>query len=1013
MASRGRKPPDGLMRDRGIAARAAFDHNQKNIHGHRCVMPRPFLPLLLALAANAIHAATAVAQPAAPVREPLDRGFAAIVQPFLKNHCLTCHGAKKQEAKLDLSRYSSLATVAKDQRVWETILERIEAGEMPPEKALRQPSADERRAVINWIRELRDDEVRRNAGDPGPVLARRLSHAEFDYTIRDLTGVDIRPTREFPVDPANEAGFDNSGESLTMSPALMKKYLAAVRYVAEHLVLKPNGFVFAPHPVVAETDRDKYCVHRIIDFYNRHNVDYADYFAAAWRFQHRAKLGNASLSLADIAEEKRLSSKYLATIWSIVSDPEPQPGPLGEVLGLWRNLPSDVDKPTELQGACEHLRDFVVTQRKKLTPPPAKMHVEHISDGSQPFVLWRNRQLAASHMRSSGAAADPDAPEKVKRAREVFCRTFPDAFVVSDRGPYFDPNGAGQGRLLTAGFHLMQGYFRDDGPLYELVLDEARQHELDTLWQDLDFVTLVPLRQYKDFIFFERAEPPRYMLEAKFDFALAADPEVVSEAKMERLRAAYLAKAREIGAHDQALEAIDTYFTNMSAEIRRVERARKDAEPSHLAALLKFTERACRRPVSKAEREELLAFYRVLREQDQMSHEEALRDTIASVLLSPNFLYRFDLAPPGIGDRPEKASSPGVGARPLSPYELASRLSYFLWSSMPDDELLSHAAAGDLARPEVLATQTRRMLRDGRVRRLAVEFGGNWLDMRRFEEYNAVDRERFAGFTDELRRAMYEEPIRFFVDLAQGNRSVLAFLAADHTFVNPILAKHYGVTIPEVGPDEWIRVDQAKAYGRGGLLPMAVFLTKNAPGLRTSPVKRGYWVVRRLLGEHIPAPPPEVPELPKDEAALGEITLPQLLARHRDNKACAGCHDRFDALGLAFEGYGPIGELRTVDLGGRPVENRGAFPDGRQGTGIEGLQRYLTDKRQNEFVNNLCRKLLAYALGRTLLLSDRETLENMKSRLAADDYKFETLIESIVASKQFLNTRVEPDGLKQ
>jgi len=200
-------------------------------------------------------------------------------------------------------------------------------------------------------------------------------------------------------------------------------------------------------------------------------------------------------------------------------------------------------------------------------------------------------------------------------------------------------------------------------------------------------------------------------------------------------------------------------------------------------------------------------------------------------------------------------------------------------------------------------------------------------------------------------------------------------------------------------------VNGAQAYGRGGLLPMAVFLTKNAPGLRTSPVKRGYWVVRRLLGEHIPAPPPEVPELPRDEAKLGELTLPQLLARHRDHKACAGCHQRFDALGLAFEGYGPIGELRTVDLGGRPVENQATFPDGSQGTGLAGLRRYLSDKRQDEFVDNLCRKLLAYSLGRTLLLSDKETLENIRSRLVADDYKFETLVESIVSSKQFLNQR--------
>src|SRR5205085_11048640 len=164
------------------------------------------------------------------------------------------------------------------------------------------------------------------------------------------------------------------------------------------------------------------------------------------------------------------------------------------------------------------------------------------------------------------------------------------------------------------------------------------------------------------------------------------------------------------------------------------------------------------------------------------------------------------------------------------------------------------------------------------------------------------------------------------------------------------------------GPEVWVQVDEAHRYGRGGLLPMAVFLTRNSPGLRTSPVKRGYWVARRMLGEHIPAPPPEVPELPKDEAKLGEQTLPQLLARHREHKACAGCHQRFDSIGLAFEGYGPIGERRTRDLGGRPVETKATFPDGSDRTGLDGLRHYLGTKRQDEFVDNLCRKLFAYAL---------------------------------------------------
>jgi Protein of unknown function (DUF1588)/Protein of unknown function (DUF1585) len=184
---------------------------------------------------------------------------------------------------------------------------------------------------------------------------------------------------------------------------------------------------------------------------------------------------------------------------------------------------------------------------------------------------------------------------------------------------------------------------------------------------------------------------------------------------------------------------------------------------------------------------------------------------------------------------------------------------------------------------------------------------------------------------------------------------------------------------------------------------MAVFLTSNSPGLRTSPVKRGYWVVRRLLGETIPPPPPGVPELPKDESKLGELTLPQILARHREAKECAGCHRRFDTIGLAFEGYGPIGERRERDLGGHPVDARATFPDGSEGTGLDGLRHYLSARRQEEFVANLCRKLLAYALGRSLIPSDQATVEAMRARLSADGHRFGGLIETIVTSPQFLN----------
>jgi hypothetical protein len=441
-----------------------------------------------------------------------------------------------------------------------------------------------------------------------------------------------------------------------------------------------------------------------------------------------------------------------------------------------------------------------------------------------------------------------------------------------------------------------------------------------------------------------------------------------------------------------ALKAIDEHFTWVNANLRWVEKAKIEAEPTHLDALLGFAARAYRRPLTVAETADMLAYYRKLREKDGLSHEDAIRDSIVSVLVSPDFCYRIDLV----------AEGPKVA--PLSDFALASRLSYFLWSSMPDAELMAVAAKGDLKRPELLARQARRMLKDEKVRGLATEFGGNWLDFRRFEELNTVVRERVPALDNDLRLAMYEEPIRFMLDVFRENRSVLDFLYAKHTFVNPALAKHYGIPNMRGDKNVWVRVDDANQYERGGILSMATFLTKNAPGLRTSPVKRGYWVVKQVLGEHIPPPPAVVPELPRDEAKL-DLPLRELLARHRENPSCASCHARFDSLGLVFEGFGPVGERRTKDLSGRAIDASATFPGGATGSGIEGLKTYLRASRQNDFLDNLSRKLLAYALGRSLILSDDILIESMRAKLVRDSYRFDSLVESIVTSSQFRNKR--------
>jgi Protein of unknown function (DUF1587) len=293
------------------------------------------LPVILAIA---VIPAAGTATPA------LDRQFEQIVRPFVTKYCIGCHSGQMPAAQFDLKDYTTMKMVIRDYPRWALVLEKLAAKEMPP-KPVPPPPAEASQHVIDWIQAVRAEEVRKNAGDPGPVLARRLSNAEYNYTVRDLTGQDMQPTREFPVDPANPAGFDNSGESLTMSAGLLNKYLQAARGVADHMVLTPNGIDFAPYPMLVETDREKYAIQPILNFYLRQPTDYADYFQAAWRFKYRAALGKPAATLAAIAVDAKVSSKYLPMVWQILED-KGAVGPIAKLQTMFRALPAPVaNKP--------------------------------------------------------------------------------------------------------------------------------------------------------------------------------------------------------------------------------------------------------------------------------------------------------------------------------------------------------------------------------------------------------------------------------------------------------------------------------------------------------------------------------------------------------------------------------------------------------------------------------------------------------------------------------------------
>jgi hypothetical protein len=495
-------------------------------------------------------------------------------------------------------------------------------------------------------------------------------------------------------------------------------------------------------------------------------------------------------------------------------------------------------------------------------------------------------------------------------------------------------------------------FYREDDALQRLMLADADARELDRLWEELHWVSQSPLKLVAAY-------------EQIREFATQDRPDLVEAFKP-------LKQPIDDGAAAFAKKLVE-------------------AEPRHVERLIEFAGRAYRRPLTPAEAAELRGLYRRLR-QEELSHEEAFRLTLARIFVSPAFLYRLERAPAG------------TKTARVSDWELASRLSYFLWSSPPDEPLRAAAASGNLRQPAVLADQTRRMLADPRVRRLATEFACQWLHVYEFDTLDEKSEKHFPEFAA-LRQDMYEEAIRFFTDLFQRDGSVLSLFDADHTFVNERLARFYG--IPGVNGEEWRRVTGMRALGRGGLLGFSATLAKQSGASRTSPILRGNWVSEVLLGEKLPKPPPGVPVLPEDETATQGLTVRQLVQRHTSDPNCSGCHAKIDPFGFALEGFDAIGRSRTVDLAKRPIDATTRTPDGQPIDGLSGLRGYLLRTRREAVLRQFCRKLLGYALGRAVQLSDEPLLARMQQTLAQRGYRFSAAVELIVESRQFREIRGE------
>lgn len=485
-------------------------------------------------------------------------------------------------------------------------------------------------------------------------------------------------------------------------------------------------------------------------------------------------------------------------------------------------------------------------------------------------------------------------------------------------------------------------FHREDEHLQRLMLRNDEISQLDQLWDELLFVSREPLELV-------------VALEQIIQFATQDRQDLVPQ------------------------------FQNLQEPTRlRAEAFRKRQtalEPVHVESVLQLAQRAWRRPLGSDEQDALRSLYQQLRE-TELSHEEAVRLLMARVLSAPAFLYKLE--------RP----APGETPTPVSDFELATRLSYFVWSSLPDEELLSIAQNGTLSDEAELSRQVRRMLAHPHVRRMAIEFFCQWMHFRDFDRNDDKNEKLYPQFA-ELRTEMYEETVQFFTDLIRRDQSILSLLQSDHTFLNHTLAKHYQIPVSQ---DGWQRVDGVGQHRRGGVLTMATFLASQSGASRTSPILRGNWIYETLLGQRLPRPPANVPQLPDD--VPDGLTARELIEQHSSNPACAKCHVQIDPYGFALEQFDAIGRQRSS-----VVDTSTVLVDGTELSGVEELQAYLLTHQREAFVRQFCRKLLGFALGREILLSDELLLQQMQQALEDQEYRFSAAVETIIRSPQFRHIR--------
>lgn len=869
------------------------------------------------------------------------------IKPILEKYCFDCHSDGVDKGNFVFDEHTDFAALRADVVMWDHVRQQIVTHVMPPEKK-EKPSLQERDDLLAWI----DDSVfwfDPNKPDPGHVTTRRLNRTEYNNTVRNLLYVYTNPANDFPPDDTGY-GFDNIGDVLSVSPLLMEKYLRASREVAEDAIN-----ISTPEHVDIELGAKK--------FWNQKG-ETKEWEGVRW-FHSNAEVatkitvpatGTYALTIHIAATESgnesakialRINGKDISTF---------------DIRARWKDDKGPWQK---------------ITQSVQLNGGDSKISVAFLND-----------------------QADPMNPDPHKRDRNVALDK------IEVQGPY--------GLLAPRGSKFLQWLVGNKPiglPTMELSGEHFLKGEGDSA---IDTGTIVlPSSGYvKHAIDIQEAGKYRFTLKAGAQ--QAGDEPAKTEMRIAgKTIGAFSVTAKNqapqffhveadlpVGKHELQVHFLNDFYDEKTKQDRNFWLHEVNVEgplekgsgiqSSDLAALVeKMGARLFRRPMKDEEKSKWIAFSTLAMKEGE-SALGALRYTLEGMLVSPTFLFRGSPTPTGTAFN---------GISDIDEYSLANRLSYFFWAAPPDTRLLELAAKNELRKN--LSTEIKRMIEDERSSSLKENFAGQWLQLR---DMNIVspDTRRFPEWRGGIASLMKRESEMFFDHILHENLSIIEFLNADYTFVDAKLAKYYD--LKGVKGDKFQKVS-LQGTPRGGILTQGSILTLTSTQTRTSPVKRGKYLLENILGTPPPPAPGGVPPLDESKVRKSNLTLREQFAEHRSNSSCAGCHAFLDPMGFAFENFDAIGRYREKEKN-HPIDASGQLVRGQQFKNLTDLRALLATDLADDFTRNLAENLLTYALGRGLGYSDKPAIQEIARRTKSSGYKFQDMIQAVCESVPFQKMHV-------